>query len=193
MISKTDIKRSAFRLFSEKGYFATSTADIADDLGLKKPSLYSHYKSKDEILKEILTDSFLLMKVSLEESVEALSRQSTEILMKGIFRTVVALFSDRDRLLFWKRTYFLQEFSDYKEILGDVEWDFENLIDRLLKPILAQRYPALGASTIYRQVFISYMLLIQGYLDWMLVNGYDEKEFQDAWTNFWNGTARYFT
>lgn len=50
---KQEILEAAQRLFSQKGYQAASMRDLADDLDIKPASLYSHYRSKDEILWEI--------------------------------------------------------------------------------------------------------------------------------------------
>jgi AcrR family transcriptional regulator len=48
----------ALQLFSERGYADTSMRDIADLLGLQNASLYSHYRSKDEILEHALAPLF---------------------------------------------------------------------------------------------------------------------------------------
>ncbi|MDX1906223.1 MAG: TetR/AcrR family transcriptional regulator [Bacteroidia bacterium] len=50
---KEEILRAAEKLFSRKGYEAASMRDLADELRLKPPSLYSHYPSKEDILWEI--------------------------------------------------------------------------------------------------------------------------------------------
>lgn len=47
----------AARLFTEKGYAATSVRDIAKALGIANPSLYYHFKSKAEILDAVLLRS----------------------------------------------------------------------------------------------------------------------------------------
>ena len=44
----------AQRLFSERGYEATSVRDIADALAIKAGSLYSHIETKEDLLWEIL-------------------------------------------------------------------------------------------------------------------------------------------
>lgn len=51
---KVQILDTAERLFSERGYHATSMRDLAQALNLKGSSLYSHIRSKDELLWLIL-------------------------------------------------------------------------------------------------------------------------------------------
>ncbi|MDT0267275.1 helix-turn-helix domain-containing protein [Streptomyces sp. DSM 44915] len=50
-----NILDSARRLFSERGYEATSLQDIASDVGCSKASLLYHFKNKDALLIELLT------------------------------------------------------------------------------------------------------------------------------------------
>lgn len=48
------IKGSALKLFCEKGYYNTTTNEIAKDAGISIGSLYSYYRDKDTIFLEIL-------------------------------------------------------------------------------------------------------------------------------------------
>ena len=50
---KSELTRAAARLFAEKGYHGTSTADLAEALGVQKGSLYSHIESKADLLWEV--------------------------------------------------------------------------------------------------------------------------------------------
>jgi AcrR family transcriptional regulator len=49
---REELTRIAARLFAEKGYQGTSLADLADALGVQKPSLYHHIASKEDLLWE---------------------------------------------------------------------------------------------------------------------------------------------
>lgn len=49
MTTKQKILNEALTLFSEKGYSAVYVGDIADAVGIKAPSLYKHFKSKQAI------------------------------------------------------------------------------------------------------------------------------------------------
>lgn len=45
---------AAATLFAERGYGGTSMADIAEQVGVRKASLYNYYPSKEEILMDLL-------------------------------------------------------------------------------------------------------------------------------------------
>ena len=50
---RAELTRIAARLFAERGYQGTSLADLADELGVQKPSLYHHIASKEDLLWEV--------------------------------------------------------------------------------------------------------------------------------------------
>lgn len=52
--TKERILKEALALFAEKGFEAVSVACIAKAVGIKAPSLYKHYKSKQDILDSVL-------------------------------------------------------------------------------------------------------------------------------------------
>ena len=52
--TKELIVETALRLFSQKGFEAVSVRDISGELELTAPALYVHFKSKQDILDEIL-------------------------------------------------------------------------------------------------------------------------------------------
>lgn len=58
MMQKEDTKQkildAALDLFSVQGYEATSVSQIADAVDIRKASLYSHFKSKQEILDALI-------------------------------------------------------------------------------------------------------------------------------------------
>ena len=55
--TKREIIEKALELFSERGYDAVSVGEIAAAVGIKAPSLYNHYKSKEAIFDAIVEDT----------------------------------------------------------------------------------------------------------------------------------------
>ena len=54
--TKREIVAAALELFSVQGYEATSIAQIAAAVGIRKASLYSHFESKQEILDTLVQE-----------------------------------------------------------------------------------------------------------------------------------------
>jgi AcrR family transcriptional regulator len=57
----------AVQLFIEKGYDATSVADLTERLGLTKSALYHHFESKDQLLALALDDALTGLERVLDE------------------------------------------------------------------------------------------------------------------------------
>ena len=53
-VSKQNILNAALKLFSTNGYEATGIEQITNEVGIKKASFYSHFKSKQELLDTLI-------------------------------------------------------------------------------------------------------------------------------------------
>lgn len=62
------ILNTAARLFVERGYAGTSVRDIAAELGIANPSLYYHFKSKSEVLVELLKEPLEYVQAAVSEA-----------------------------------------------------------------------------------------------------------------------------
>lgn len=80
---KEQVIRTASELFKEKGYAATSMRDLAQALGIEAASLYSHIKSKEEILQALCFEMARRFQKSLQE-VESADITFSEKLRSGI-------------------------------------------------------------------------------------------------------------
>lgn len=65
---RTRVRDKAARIFAERGFHAASMQDIADAMGFTKASIYYYYKSKDDLLFDILTfaDKEALVRIDIE-------------------------------------------------------------------------------------------------------------------------------
>jgi AcrR family transcriptional regulator len=90
---KEQVIRRAAELFREKGYVASSMRDLAQKMGIEAASLYSHIRSKEEILQSLCFDMASEFRKSLEE-VEKQNISASEMLRKGIIGHVQVMARD---------------------------------------------------------------------------------------------------
>ena len=57
MTTKERILDEALTLFSENGYDGTGVEQIAEKVGIKAPSLYKHFKGKEDILNTLIDNA----------------------------------------------------------------------------------------------------------------------------------------
>ncbi len=60
-LGKDKILNAALRLFAQKGYHRTSIGDIAASAGVAKGLIYNYFKSKEDLLLEIISNASLKM------------------------------------------------------------------------------------------------------------------------------------
>ena len=99
MITKTKVNRKqqiiekATQLFQKQGYAATSMRDLAGYIGIEAASLYSHIKSKEEILQTICFQMANDFFKSLEK-IELEKLSADEKLRKAVISHVEVLTKD---------------------------------------------------------------------------------------------------
>ncbi|WP_353626058.1 helix-turn-helix domain-containing protein [Bacillus sp. JCM 19041] len=97
MHTKEKILAESMELFAVNGYEGTSMAKIAEKVGIKKPSLYAHYKSKEALFIDInkkMADEYVdFVKASLVldiDNVETLLFESMKIHLQDLARMIRA-------------------------------------------------------------------------------------------------------
>jgi len=81
--TKDKILKTSLKLFSRKGYKATTVRDIAGAIGMKQSALYNHFKNKDEILETLIGNLTSSAIVTLFDDKEAqgLHKQGKSLLL----------------------------------------------------------------------------------------------------------------
>ena len=106
--TKDRILDEALTLFSEKGYANVYVGEIAARVGIKAPSLYNHFKSKDEIIREM----YIFFRgqaqngnSSVSVDFSKLMDKSIEEILLGSVSAYMGIVTDKNMLQFFKVLY----------------------------------------------------------------------------------------
>lgn len=91
LTKKYAVLNAATELFAEQGFENTSVAKICEEAGVSKGLVYHHFKTKDDILKQIFSDATSRM-IAISNSAEASSDSGQQIieLIENIFSQLKA-------------------------------------------------------------------------------------------------------
>ena len=109
MNRKEEIIYATLELASANGMKGVSMSQIADKVGIKAPSLYNHFKSKDDIIREMY--SFLRQQAQNNNSkapvdyATLFEKKSLEEILLGSLSAYMGIVSDKYMLQFFKVLY----------------------------------------------------------------------------------------
>ena len=136
MSTKEKIFDVSLDLFSRKGYDSVSLREIAEEVGIKKSSIYSHYPSKEAILMDIFEyfqdlfeyDELLNSEELLLESDNNILLENPEMFYHMGSEAIKGMFSEGRNLKIWKLIFIQMNYNEY------IRAFFQNEI--LVKPLL---------------------------------------------------------
>lgn len=194
MIMSSDrIKEAALSQFALEGYEGASLRKIADEVGIKKPSIYAHYKNKDDLFIHVVEYVFQLERRRiLTYFQEQFNKNSTlEECLHGFFDWFGKEFESQDAAKLLMRVSYFPPPSLSNEVTHMVYPFLDGLESALAKFLVRQSYEHSHAA----QIAISYMTLVDGTTVELLYGGMEryQKRVKAAWPVFWHGLQLFNT
>jgi AcrR family transcriptional regulator len=152
---KSEIYKTVAALFADKGYERTSIRDITRELGMSTSSLYYYFKSKEELLFDLMNDG---MDESLSE-VEVICGSTlspSEKMEKAVRFYTTFYASNRERLILLVHDIDSLN-NSYKEVLIQKEQRHAELLKNILQDLknegrLKDLHPTVAAFAFYGMI-----------------------------------------
>ena len=132
MTTKERILNEALILFSEKGYSDVFVGDIASAVGIKAPSLYKHFKGKQEIFDSCV-----------EKYSERMNQIRNELLLPGTSQSDISY-----------KTADMERITELAIGLFMFYWK-DHMASRFRKMLMIERYRNSDLNKIYEEIFVN--------------------------------------
>jgi AcrR family transcriptional regulator len=162
--TKEKILEVSLKLFSEKSFSGASIREIAKQTGIRESAIYNHFKSKDEILNEIISEfgkrnfgSIILT----DELLNLLSKPEKFFLL---FSNNLLNFWNSDNERMFIKILMSENSGKNNNVnytLEDYLFDFEKLCGFIFKEMINYRFIKKERTNILSKEFLSPLFLIE--------------------------------
>ncbi|PAL07907.1 TetR/AcrR family transcriptional regulator [Peribacillus simplex] len=192
-MKSNEIKEAALKYFTIHGYEGASLSQIAEEVGMKKQSIYAHFKGKDDLFLQVLRDAKETELSSKLQYFSKVDSKNPETDLYGFLQLVIDLFQKNEHIKFWLRMSFFPPAHLEKEI-GHEVIDIEEKVQAILE---CKFQDWINAKLIVEDEAITPTYAFLGVVDSILlelVYGNDEKRLNDkltaSWKVFWRGISQ---
>ena len=192
-MKSTEIKEAALKYFTIHGYEGASLAQIADEVGLKKQSIYSHFNGKDDLFLQVLKDAKETESTTKLDYIDHMDTSRPKESLYGYLRLVIDLFQKDEHIKFWLRMSFFPP-AHLQEAIGKEVIDLEEKVKKMLETKfqywLDERVIVAETATITTIAFLGIVdaILVE------LVYVEDEQQLNNkldaSWSIFWRGITK---
>jgi AcrR family transcriptional regulator len=189
-MTKDKIIAAALALFAKNGYEGTSLTEIAKAVGIQKPSIYNHFKSKEEIFLTIYENILWFHVNKVEKLVEDIKALNAKEQLFQILSLTFQYYIDfEEQSTFLNRAVFFPP-ENLKEQLHEQFMVSEEAMSAILRTIINK---GMQNGEIRKgnvdDFTISYYCLIDGIFIELSYYGVEKMKprILNIWTNFWSG------
>jgi AcrR family transcriptional regulator len=186
-----NIKEAAMYFFATYGYEGTSLSQIAKEAGIKKQSIYSHFKGKDDLFLHILNNTLDQEIRDLNNNIKELHNKPLKTILYQVLENLMERYEHNENVKFWLRVSFYPPAHLYEEVNTAIyEYDLEErkvfqplFIKAMENKMLKKRDP--------EQAVIAFISLLNAITVELVYGGINRaKEVVDpSWEVFWDGIS----
>ena len=185
-LSSQRIKEVALQLFCDRGYEGASLADIAELVGIKKSSIYNHYKNKDDLFLHIFEKSCHEELVHVRKTLSSDNLKSKEDFLNQF------LHFSKNRITNNISAKFVFRFTMFPP------YHFEDVLGEKITTFITQLHETIYIAVVESKLFHElseeeqfalashYTIFLQGTYVEQLTHAFagDSKKIIPAWTSF---------
>lgn len=187
------LKIVSLKYFSQNGYEGASLAMIADDVGIKKQSIYTHFKGKDELFLQLCRDAYEDEVRFVVNFIKSNTDRPIKEFLFDFLLQCIDRYEKYDSTKFWIRTAFYPPIHLNNQVMENV-YGYLDELEELLLPVIekvmseGEISPIIGAN----RATAAFLGVLDGIWVEMLYGGTErlQKRLDASWYLYWRGLSK---
>lgn len=183
-MTKEKIIQAALLNFSEHGYSGGSLAQIAEEVGIRKQSIYTYFKSKDALYLTISKQAMEAELLFAKKFIEKHHQLPVEKVLLPFMQSVQRRYESISETKFFMRSTFLMP-QHLEHQLSEQTYIYLDELEMLFTNYLKEQKLSVTAN----EAAIGFLALLDSIYVEMLYGGSErcKKRLQAGWTIFYKG------
>lgn len=183
-----EIREAALCHFAAHGYEGASLSRIAAEVGIKKPSIYAHFRGKDDLFLHVLRYAFRLEAIRIIRYFSRARHDPLEVRLRDFFYWMEHEYQSSSTAKFLIRMSFFPPtplHEDVIEIVNPSLLGMEKMLTRLIRQVRRQEPFTIEPE----HVSVAYLTLLDGVIVELLYAGSASyhRRIDMSWPIFWRG------
>ncbi|ANC77287.1 hypothetical protein ABE65_010925 [Fictibacillus phosphorivorans] len=184
------LKQTALVQFAHLGYEGASLSVIANEVGIKKQSIYTHFKSKDDLYIETFHDATDCEIDFVKQFIENQQFYELKDILFRFLTEYLERFEQNNNMKFFMRTSFYPPVK-HEEVIKVGSNKFVDRLESLFTALFEKNSDTLRADVTPEAAALSFLTMLDGLLV-ELIYGIPErlqKRSKQSWSVFWRGIS----
>ncbi|MDG4658453.1 TetR/AcrR family transcriptional regulator [Ectobacillus antri] len=186
------IKKVSIKYFAQNGYEGASLAQIAEAVGIKKQSIYTHFKGKDELFLQICKEGCDEELRFVMEFIESNKTRPIKEFLYDFLLQCIDRYEKYDSTKFWLRTAFFPPSHLNGQVMEFV-YDYLDKLEKLLLPVMEKAMSRDEISTLVgeQRATTAFLALLDSIWVEMFYGGMErlQKRLDSSWYVYWRGIS----
>ena len=161
------LKKVALTQFGLHGYDGASLSLIATEVGMKKQSIYAHFKSKEDLFLSTYSDSIALEFDFIHRFIEEHQSDSLKDLLHGFLRRSLERYTESNNTSFFLRTSFFPPLQ-LEQLVKDGTNVYVAELEAIFLKVFHEKQETLREGLSAESASLSFLTMMDGLLVEML-------------------------
>ncbi|WP_273835169.1 TetR/AcrR family transcriptional regulator [Guptibacillus sedimenti] len=190
-MKSNDLKKVALNQFALHGYQGASLSSIANEVGIKKQSIYAHFKSKEDLFISTYNDSLVNELYFIKQYMLENSSSSLKEILYNFLNEYLKRYQKDHNMNFFMRTSFFPPVQFEQQIKKGTN-KFVDELEALYLSIFEEKRDDLNPGINPEFAALSFLTILDGLLVELLY-GFPErlqKRLTSSWEIYWQGVTK---